>query len=127
MLNRGMKKVPEELYGIRISELARICKVSIKTATRWKRGQSVPPETALMVLTGDLGIFSKDWRRWCVRGDALVSPEGWVITSNDVRAAPLLRAQLAVYQAENRQLRKLDLDIEEQPSPDQWIDLRNIG
>lgn len=103
-----MAKVPPELYGITINELARICKVSVKTATRWKRGQSVPPKTALMVLTADLGYLSREWLRWTVRGPFLVSPEGWEISMNDVLSAPLLRAQLKALQAENRLIRGLD-------------------
>ena len=103
-----MRKPPPELYGITIKEIAAICKVSLKTADRWKRGQSVPPPTALMILSADLGSLSPDWRRWTVRGDVLVSPEGWEITMNQVLAAPLLRAQLIALQSEVRRFKRLD-------------------
>ena len=106
-----MHKVPPELYGITIKELARICKVSVKTATRWKRGQSVPPETALMILSADLGHLAADWKGWTVRQDCLLSPEGWEISMNAVLSAPLLRAQLHALQSESRRFRGL----EEQP------------
>lgn len=115
-----MAKVPDELYGIPIKEIARRCAVSEKTASRWKTGTACPPQTALWILTGDLGYFAKEWRGWIIRGENLVSPENWCITVNDVLASPLLRSQLAVYQAENRDL-KARLEsrefAEDQPEP----------
>jgi len=108
-----MAKVPDQLYGITINEIARICKVSVKTATRWKRGQSVPPETALMILSADIGHLAPEWRGWTVRGDELISPEGWAIAMGAVLSAPLLRAQLRALQVEDRRFH----DIENQPEP----------
>lgn len=113
-----MAKVPPELYGINIKEIARICAVSEKTATRWKDGTTCPPQTALWILARDLGCFSPPWRGWTIRGEELISPESWSITLNDVLASPLLRQQLAVYQAENRTL-KADLAAMEGPQEDQ--------
>lgn len=118
-----MAKVPDELYGIPIKEIARICQVSEKTAGRWKAGTACPPLTALWVLAGDLGCFDPEWRGWVIRKGELVSPEGWCITMSDVRATPLQRSQIAIYQAENRDL-KAQLEAsgfaEEQPLPSQW-------
>lgn len=115
-----MKYGPQELYLISISEIARICGVSEKTAKRWKDGTTCPPKPVLLLLARDLGCFSADWRGWTIRGEELLSPEGWSITVNDVLASPLLRSQLAVYQAENRALRA-ERDswgiAEEQPAP----------
>jgi len=121
-----MSDRPPELYGIPISELARICRVSIKTARRWKRGQTVPPESALMLLRGDLGCMADDWAGWSIRKDRLYSPEGWEVTRQDVLASPLLRAQLAAYQTENKSLKaKLD-NWEEQPLPGDIPEIRSI-
>ena len=120
-----MAKIPEELFRWNISEIAHICAVSEKTASRWKAGTSCPPLTAIWVLSGDLGRFHKIWAGWHVhpRDGELVSPEGWCISMYDVRATPLQRSQIAVYQAENRRLKE-DLEAKEyaqdQPLPSQW-------
>lgn len=117
-----MAKAPPEVYGIPIKEIARICGVSEKTASRWKAGTACPPKTALLMLAGDLGCFDREWRGWVIRRGELVSPEGWCITMSDVRATPLQRSLIAVYQAENRRLRE-DLANarfeEDQPLPGQ--------
>ena len=111
---------PPELYGIPISELRRLCRISLKTAQRWKAGQTVPPETALMILRGDLGCFDPAWSGWRIRSDKLYSPEGWEAPMGEVRALPLMRAQIQAYQEENFRLRGLMEDLEEQPTPDAW-------
>ena len=113
-----MKKPHSILYGIPISEIARICKVSLKTASRWKAGTICPGYCEVQMLARDLGCFAHAWRGWTIRDEELLSPEGWSITRNDVLAAPLLRAQVAVYQAENRTLRGLAEEFDEdQPLP----------
>lgn len=116
---------PPELLGIPFKELARICRVSEKTALRWKDSATCPPQTALMILRGDLECFDPKWAGWVCRRGMLISPEGWEISVNDVLATSLLRHQLAAYQSENRAL-KDDLDralgahLDEQPLPDSW-------
>ena len=117
-----MARIVSELYGLSAMHIARICQVDLSTARRWKRGAICPPKSALMLLCGDLGCLDPAWRGWIVRNGALLSPEGWAITVNDVLASPLLRAQLAVYQAENRQLRALATEYDEdQPEPSEEI------
>jgi hypothetical protein len=116
---------PPELLGIPIKELARICGISERTARRWKNGTVCPPETALMILRGDLGVFDPEWRGWLLRSGCLVSPEGWELRMPDVLASRLHEAQLAAYRAENRSLKAqvagLEVAaIEEQPTPDSW-------
>ena len=104
------------LYGIPVKEIARICRVDLSTARRWKRGAICPPQTAVWILEGDLGCFDPAWARWRIQSGDLVSPEGWAITVNDVLATPLLRAQLATYMTENRKLRGLaESFAEDQP------------
>lgn len=77
-----------------------------------------------LILAGDLGCFAAEWSGWVVREHMLISPEGWEISVNDVLAARLKNAQIAVYQAENRKL-KADLieakalQLDEQPTPDE--------
>jgi hypothetical protein len=113
-----MKKPPSILYGLSIKHIAAICQVSEKTAGRWKAGTACPPKTSLWVLARDLGCFASAWHGWTIRDEELLSPEGWSITRNDVLSAPLLRAQVAVYQAENRTLRGLAEEFsEDQPLP----------
>lgn len=106
-----------ELFGINIKELARICRVSLKTAMRWKDGQTVPPQTALMVLRRDLGCFSEYWRGWTVNGEDLVSPEGWTVNRNDALIVPLMHGQISALRAKIADLEAVRDAIEEQPEP----------
>jgi len=55
MKQRPKTAAPEVLYGVPITELARICRVSERTARRWKNGVRRPPQTALMIVAADLG------------------------------------------------------------------------
>jgi hypothetical protein len=66
-----------------------------------------------MILTEDLGCFDSVWRGWLLRDGKLVSPEGWEVTTGDVLTLPLLRAQIAGYQAKERQILAMDA----QPEP----------
>lgn len=107
------------LYGRNIKDIARICGVDLTTARRWKRGARCPPQSAVLLILGDLGMFDPEWAGWRIRGDTLISPEGWQITENDVLATPLMRMQLANAQAELKRL-KQSLLSQEQPLPDSW-------
>lgn len=111
---------PPELYGINISELARICRVSLKTAARWKDGTTCPPKTALMILTRDLGCFAPEWRGWTVNGEDLVSPEGWCVNRNDALVVPLLHGQISALRAQVAQLKEEAAGLDEQPLPDSY-------
>lgn len=111
---------PPEIYGIPISELARICHVSVKTATRWKNGTTCPPKSALLLILADLGCFSPEWSGWQLNGQDLISPEGWRIARGQVLIVPLMRQQLAAYEVELRQLRDRVLLMQEQPIADEW-------
>lgn len=91
-----------ELYGTPAETIARLCKVHIRTARRWKNGERQMPDTARMILSGDLGVFDPAWRGWTVRGGCLISPEGWEIPVNQLRAFPLMLNHLAGYQTEFR-------------------------
>ena len=119
VLSEPMRKKPEELYGIGIREIAERCRVSEKTADRWKSGTTCPPESALMILSGDLGCFDPAWSGWIIRGNTLYSPEGWAITRGDVLGVPLARLALENARAEARRL-KDELYAGEQPLPEAW-------
>lgn len=71
-----------------------------------------------MILSGDLGIFSKEWAGWIIRRGLLISPEDFEATPADVRSLPFMRMQIAAYQADARMAR--EPQIEEQPSPESW-------
>lgn len=114
-----MKKPAPEFYGIRDIDLAAICHISLKTAQRWKSGTTCPPDAA-RILVGLIRAERIIWPEWTVRGDVLISPEGWEMTKGDVMAARLLNAQLATYQAELRKMRGDLESMDEQPNPDEW-------
>lgn len=103
------------VYGIPAEVIAECCGVDVSTARRWKSGASRLPHAAQLVLERDLGVFGRPWRGWRVDGKELVSPEGWRISVSDVLAVPLMRQQIATYQAEFRRA-QLD-EFEEQPLP----------
>lgn len=113
-----MRPRAPELYGINISELARICRVSIKTATRWKNGTTCPPATALMILARDLGCFGREWAGWSVNGEDLVSPWGQTINRNDALTVPLMHQQIAALRLDVARAKESAHDgLEEQPEP----------
>lgn len=99
-------------------DIATLLGVDITTVRRWRRGAICPPKAVVFLLSGDLGYFDEEWRGWRVKNGALISPEGWVITVSDVLSVPLMRAQIATYQTENRKLREPQFD--EQPMPEEW-------
>lgn len=123
-----MVQVPEILFHYNINEIARICRVSLKTARRWKSGQVGTPETAIMVLSRDLGIFHPDWSGWVLndRGE-LCSPENWISTPGAVRGLQMMHATLGTYRRENqalkaeiRQFLKERDELDDQPLPGEW-------
>lgn len=121
-----MSEPSSPLYGIPVKEIARICRVDLATARRWKRGATCPPETALMIIFGDLGALHRDWSGWKIsdRGE-LCSPEGWITTPGAVLAMHFHRSQLSALREEililKNRLRTEELDqYEEQPLPSQW-------
>jgi Phage protein len=121
--------LPPQLIGINVNELARICRVSLKTAMRWKDGTTCPPKSALMLLEGDLGCFDAAWKGWRIYKGVLVSPEGWEITKGDVISSPLLRQQLAAFKTELKRLREADV-IQDQPLPSEfpeWLRELEVG
>lgn len=111
-----------DLYGLSASYIARICRVDLATARRWKRGATCPPYTALVLIKGDLSGFGPQWRGWTMRAGRIVSPEGWAATPGDVMMVQLAQLQLGDYRAENRELKRrlAELEFEEQPLPTAW-------
>jgi hypothetical protein len=102
-----------ELYGIPAETIMALCKVSRRTAKRWKTGQRRMPETARMILAADLGCFDPAFRGWSIRDGKLISPEGWEASAGDILTIPLMRAQISAYQAKVRVVQAMD----EQPLP----------
>jgi len=91
------------LYGVGAQELADLAGVHLSTARRWKRTGKYPRrlKTLLAVLIdGDLGPISRAWRGWSIRGDRIVSPEGWSFTFGEIRTIPFLHGQVALYKAQ---------------------------
>lgn len=112
-------------YGIPAETIAERCGVDVSTARRWKSGATRIPRTAELVLEADLGAFAPTWRGWHIEGDELVSPEGWRIKCGEVLAVPLMRQQIATYQAELR--KEQETEFEDQPLPSQWEWQSGVG
>lgn len=115
-----MRRDKTDFGGFPISEIARLCRVSLKTAQRWKAGTTCPPSYALLILRADLGALSSDWAGWTIRKGLLVSPEGFEVSAADVRSYPFMRMQISTYQTENRKLREAAPQLEDQPDPATW-------
>jgi hypothetical protein len=118
-MSRKKYRIPSQesvTYGIPAEEIAMICEVSFRTACRWKSGHSAMPPTARMLLCGDLGCIDQRWAGWRLQKGLLVSPEGWEISVNMIMGVPLMRQQIAAYQAEERKLK----DMPAQPESDTW-------
>lgn len=118
-LGCAMRARRPELYGIPISELARMCHVSLRTARRWKAGTRCPPETALMILRGDLGCHDPEWSGWSIHRGKLFSPEGWDATPGEILGLPILRLQVQNYQLQERIARRALEALDEQPLPNE--------
>lgn len=122
-----MDRRPPEIYANTISQLMALCGVSLKTATRWKLGQTGPPESALRILRRDLGLFDPAWSGWTIWGDHIHSPEGWYASRAEVLSVQFLQSQLSAWRDEAKALRvqvaemeKLRDSLEDQPLPSQW-------
>lgn len=87
-------------FGIRPDAIAQLCHVDVVTARRWKSGESRIPYAAEVLLSGDLGAFSKRWNGWKIRGDAIITPDGTVIKEGDVRAFPFIHGQMQALRVE---------------------------
>lgn len=119
-----MAQRPPELYGIPIKVLARTCAVSERTARRWKDGTRCPPETALMILRRDLGVFSENWKGWTVVGDTLVSPHGTIVDRGDALTVQIMHGQIAALRHQIRELEdSRDGALENQPEPGDLPDI----
>ncbi len=118
-----MGKPPHELFGIPASELARIFHVDLSTARRWKRGASHPPPFVYLILSGDLGFLSPEWRGWRIRGATIIAPGGWTISRQDALIVPLMHGQIAALRADlaraRERIEQLE-SVENQPLPDSW-------
>jgi len=93
------------LCGIGAEQIAGLTGVHRSTARRWKRTGKHPrwlgPFLA-MVLEGKLDPIDRAWRGWVLRGEHLVSPEGWRFTFGEIRSIPFLHAQVRTYQHRER-------------------------
>lgn len=115
-----MEKPHSSLYGIPISEIARICRVDLSTARRWKRGAICPPYSATVLLDGDLGAFGEYWRGWRVVGEVIRSPDGWCVRRDDALAVPLMLGQIEAMRVELAGVKGVAEELEEQPRPGEW-------
>jgi hypothetical protein len=106
-------------FGININLIARVCRVDVTTARRWKSGARCPPESAVLLIQGDLRAFDPAWSGWRILKGKLISREGWEFSVGDVLAIPFLHGQVRVYQGELRKMKEMSA-LQEQPAPGEW-------
>lgn len=111
----------DAVYGLPAEVVAERAGVDVSTARRWKAGTTRIPKSAQMIIKADLGAFGNAWRGWSIEGEELISPEGWRIGRGAVLNVPLMRQQLAAYQAELRG-KDSTSHLEEQPLPEGMIE-----
>lgn len=108
----------DPLIGVRVEELVRLTGVHLTTAKRWKRSRRIRRWLALLVqicVEGELEPIARPWRGWRIRGEHLISPEGWTFTFGEIRSIPFLHAQVSTYQ----QMQRTHLQAD-------WIDERYV-
>src|SRR6185312_12921400 len=117
---------PDELIGWSIKEIARIARVDLTTARRWKRG-AVPLRPGILpALERDLGYFDPAWSGWILRKGKLISPEGWEATPGQILATRFHEAQLAAWRREVKSWQAYAQELEtngfreEQPLPEEF-------
>jgi hypothetical protein len=72
----------------------------VSTARRWKTGKLKIPYACAVLLSGDLGAFSKHWDGWRIQGESIISPDGWQIRRDDALTVPLMHGQISALRAE---------------------------
>lgn len=88
-----------ELIWIPDDALAHLAGVRPQTARRWRRNartQRIPLWLTTLVATvhrGLLDALGKPWHGWRIRGNTLITPEGWTFTQGEIRPAPPRRAR----------------------------------
>jgi hypothetical protein len=75
-------------YGFPAELVAEWCGVSVRTAQRWKDGQSRPSTSALklFLLHRERKVLGKEWDGWLINRETLVDPEGNSTTQGQLRA-----------------------------------------
>lgn len=89
-------------------ELARICKVSLRTAHHWISTDRMPERARQWLrLThyGELGAISKTWGGWKLYLSGLCSPSGLCFKPSDIEIIPNLHAEHHLQRIELLQLR----------------------
>jgi hypothetical protein len=99
------------LYGITAEVIAKIAKVHVTTARRWKRGEE-PPYAALrlieFVTTGNLEVADSTWTGWRLRDGKLIAPHGEEFTRGEILSIRFMAQQVAHLQSELRCPRQAD-------------------
>jgi len=101
----------DPLYGVPVEVLRALTGAHLTTAKRWKRTRRYPRVLGLLIrlcVEGQLGAIARQWDGWSIRGNKLVSPEGWEFTPGEIRSIPFMHAQVAAYQARQRCIQQAD-------------------
>jgi transcriptional regulator with XRE-family HTH domain len=92
-----------DLTGISALLIAELTGVSVRTATRWKNKNELPPTAEILLamkLTADLGVHAKAWRGFRIADGLLWTPENQKVGPHDIRAIPYRRHQIREYELE---------------------------
>ena len=119
-----MDQSTDPLFGVPVERLVAITGAHLTTARRWKRFRRPPQWLAALIelcVGGELDRISRTWRGWKIRGEHLVSPEGWEFTPGAIRAIPFMKAQIKTYQEKQRCIQQADWVDQ------RWVDPKDVS
>jgi len=73
------------LAALTRAQAAQLLCVTVRTLRNWEQGKARVPYSAyaLLRIHGGYALPGEAWQGWCIRGDALYSPEGLAFRASD--------------------------------------------
>lgn len=102
-------ETPDGPRFVSVEDAARLCRVTVRTAQRWRAARQVPP-LALAILEAHVAgrLLPASWHGFAFDGDHLLLPDGRAVTAGELRAwhytAAISRAVLRRRRGEADQL-----------------------
>lgn len=100
-----------ETPDVSAGHLSRALALPLRTARRYIARRRMPFALAFLwrvLIEGDLGQVSDEWRGWTLARGELISPEGIAFRPGEVLSIPIRQQQLAHLKLELAEPRQLD-------------------